>query len=373
LKINFKSVNSAKLGFELSQEFGEANFDKADVTNPMFLYPNCGYGDITNSYCDNFSSHYICDRVDLHELIGQKLGKDYKNKMFIRNIHFNCGKWTCPACYLRVALRQAGKVETRLKAMSKILRETDLAGSKVEHIVVSLPKADYEILDEKVLRAKMIKALNDLGITDGALLFHGSRHRKYEWIKGVVFRQIGTDWSPHGHFLGVVPKGYKCRDCKRKSNCLAGCGGFDDRRWQYFQKTGIYVKIMYEKRKSVFWTASYQLNHISVKRDAKRVHTVTYIGACSTRKLHVEVEKRKLVCPICKYELRRAVYVGKEIFVTDRASPDYVGCFLADYKETDWIDAPKHSFIAKPVGVEPRYGSMEWLRSVRKRSYGSYG
>jgi len=332
------------------------------------VYPNCGGGDITTDFCDNFSSWYRCDRVDLHERIGVILGKDYGKKVFAQKLHFNCGKWTCPACYLRVALREAGKMTARLEAMSKILKEAG-ESYEIEHIVVSLSPDDYGISDEKVLRAKKIKALADLGIVDGGLLFHGSRHRRYERIKGVIFRQIATDWSPHGHFMGFVPKGYKCRDCDHKNRCVAGCGGFDDRRWQYYKDTGIYVKVLYEKRKSVFWTCAYQLNHISIKKDAKRVHTVTWLGKCSTRKLHIAVEKKKLKCPICGYELKKSIYIGKKYHATDRGSPDYVSCSLEDLEEeingvktVVWLDAPRRSFVRSSEGDEPLYGSMEWLK-----------
>jgi hypothetical protein len=252
--------------------------------------------------------------------------------------------------------------------MSKILKEAG-ESYEIEHIVVSLNPKDFGISDEKVLRAIAGKALADLGIVDGGLLFHGSRHRRYELIKGVTFRQIGTDVSQHYHFMGFVPDGYKCRDCPNKSKCIAGCGGFDDRRWQYYKETGIYVKVMFEKRISVFWTCAYQLNHVSIKKDAKRVHTVTWLGRCSTRKLHIAVEKKKLVCPICGYELKKSIYVGKKNMVTTRSSPDYVSCSLEDLEEeidgvmtVVWLDAPRRSFTRSSEGEEPIYGSMEWLK-----------
>jgi hypothetical protein len=361
------------------------DFDKekiSDVELAVFgsglldLYPLVGGGEITNDYCDHFSGYYVCDRVDLHELVGKRLGKDYAGKVYVRKVHFNCGKWVCPSCYRRIALREARKVEVRLEANSKLLKETS-ESSEIYHVVVSLSPKDYGISDEKVLRAKAKKALEELGIFDGGMMFHGSRHRRYEQIKGGVFRQIGTDWSPHYHFLGFIKDGYKCRDCKRKSNCLAGCGGFDDRRWQYYKETGIYVKVL-PKRKSVFWTAAYQLNHVSIKAVKvgvkTRSHIVTYIGSCSCRKLHIKVEKQKLICPICQYELKRSIYNGKKYFATDRNSSDYVCDSLEDLEEDGvvvWSDAPKRSFV-RSVGDEPRYGSMEWLRSIKNRG-GSSG
>ncbi|TET62305.1 hypothetical protein E3J49_08430, partial [Candidatus Bathyarchaeota archaeon] len=59
------------------------DFDKAMVSDVKLavydssfieLYPLVGSNlKATNDYCGNFSDYYICDRVDLHELIGKKL------------------------------------------------------------------------------------------------------------------------------------------------------------------------------------------------------------------------------------------------------------------------------------------------------------
>ena len=354
------------------------DFDKDKVSgvelsvydsNLLDLYPLVG-SDLkaTNDYCGNFRGYYICDRVDLHELIGKKLGKDYANKVFVHKVHFNCGKPLCPVCYRGSwDVRQARKMETRLKATSEMLKKSCPTSGEIEHIVVSISPKDYGIMDEKVLRAKAKKALEELGFIGGGFIFHGSRHRRYEQIKGGAFRQIGTDWSPHYHILGFLKDGYKCRDCKRKNNCLAGCGGFDDRRWQYYLKTGIYVKVL-EKRKTIGGTAWYQLSHASVRKGAKRSHVVTWMGICGYRKMKVKIEKSKQICPICQHDLKRSLYNGNKHFVTNRYSFDYVQDSLEDYKEDGmivWSDAPKRSFVPSSVGDEPRYGFVEWLKSVR--------
>lgn len=370
------------------------DFDKEKVSDVglavydsdlMARYPLAGSNlKATNSYCGNFSDFYYCDHVDLHELIGKKLGKDYANKVFVRKVHFSCGKPLCPVCYRRVwSVKEAGKMDARLEATSKMLKKSYPESSETEHIVVSISPKDFGIADEKVLRAKATKALKELGFIGGGLLFHGSRHRRFEELERGVFRQIATDWSPHYHTLGFLKDGYKCRGCKRKNNCLAGCGGFDDRRWQYYKKTGIYVKVLpkrkksyYDDRPNVFGTAWYQLNHASVRAGAKRAHVVTWMGISGYRKMKVKVKKRKSICPICQYELKRALYNGKKVFVTARNSFDYVRDSLEDYREDGvivWTDAPKRRFVPSSVGDKPRYGSMEWVRSARRRSFGSFG
>jgi hypothetical protein len=312
------------------------------------LYPLVGSGlTATNSYCGNFSGFYVCDRVDLHERIGKMQGMDYRGKVFVRKVHFNCGKPLCPVCYRGDwAVREARKVVARLEATSKMLKMSSPESSEVEHVVVSISPKDYGISDEKVLRAKAKRALEELGFLGGGSVFHGSRHRRYEQIRGGVFRQIAADWSPHYHYLGFLKGGYKCRDCKRKSDCLAGCGGFDDRRWQYYLKTGIYVKVL-PKRKSVYHTAWYEVNHASIRKGAERSVVVVWMGIAGYRKVKVKVEKLKALCPVCQYELKKSRYNGKKCFATSRLSSGYVRDSMEDLEEDGicvWSEIPKPSF-----------------------------
>lgn len=355
--MKFENIDLQKLGFELSEEFGKVRFNEVKVTNPLKRYPLVGGGEITNSYCGNFSGFYVCDRADLHELIGKKLGRDYVNKVFVRKVHFNCGKPSCPVCYRYGSiLRLSHKGKARLEATSKMLEVSSPKSSEILHIVVSISPKDYGILDEKVLRAKAVKALKELRIIGCGLIFHGSRHRRYEQIRSNVFRQIATDWSPHYHLVGFIQNGYECYDCKRKSNCLAGCGGFDDRRWQYYQKTGIYVKVL-AKRKTIFGTLSYQLNHASIRQGVERAHIITWMGICAYRKMKVEDVKSKGTCGICGHELKQFLYSGKHCFVTARDAFGYMHESLEDYREDGvvvWIEAPKRWFVPSFVGGKPK-------------------
>jgi hypothetical protein len=347
---------------ELKVSHAELDVCASNLAN----FPLVGNGEITNEYCGKFSSYYGCDQLELHAMIGRRQGKDYADKIFIHKVHFSCDKPSCPVCArYGWAIREAHKIEKRLEVASKDLGEP-------EHIVCSISPKDYGISDEKVLRAMAEKALADRGIIGGVLLFHGSRKRRFEHLKGGVFRQIGLDWKPHYHVLGFIQGGYKCRDCKRKSNCLKDCGGFDDRSWQQFAKGGIYVKVE-PKRKTIFGTAWYQLHHASLGKKNKRSHVATWFGACSYRKLKVKVEKKKHVCRVCQYELKRFEYVGKKSFATDRDSPDYVRDSMENYYEDGvpaWHEAPKRAFVRKTVCDEPKYGSMEWLKHARNSRYG---
>jgi hypothetical protein len=332
------------------------DFDKEKISSAelsvygsgfLDLYPLVGSGlTATNAYCGNFSGFYVCDRVDLHERIGMMQGQNWHNKVFVRKVHFNCGKPLCPVCYRGDwAVREAHKVVARLEATSRLLKVSSPESSEVEHVVVSISPKDYGISDEKVLRMKAKKALEELGFLGGGSLFHGSRHRRYEQIRN-GFRQIGTDWSPHYHYLGFLQGGYKCRDCNHKNKCVAGCGKFDDRRWQYYLKTGIYVKVL-PKRKSVYHTAWYQLNHASIRQGSKRSVVMVWMGISGYRKVKVKVQKPKAICPVCHYELKKSRYHGKKYFATDRLSSGYVRDSMEDLEEDGlvvWSEIPKRSF-----------------------------
>jgi len=227
------------------------------------------------------------------------------------------------------AVRQAGKIEMRLKEASKHF-------GLVEHIVCSVPVRDYG-LSYEVLRKKAVKILKVRGVVGGVLIFHGFRYNlSKHWY-----------WSPHFHVLGFVYGGYnRCRHCKRKSNCLKGCGGFDDVSWQNFQKDGWYVKVL-GKRKTVGGTAWYQLNHASVKKNVARFHVSTWFGVCSYRKLKVTVEVKKRICPICQHDLVRLIYCGEKRFVKDKKSSDFKCEFFEDYREDGcivWIERVKPKF-----------------------------
>jgi len=136
-----------------------------------------------------------------------------------------------------------------------------------EHIVASVPARDYG-LKFKSLRNKVVKILAVRGVVGGVLIFHAFRYNvRQHWY-----------WSPHFHVLGFVSGGYgRCRGCKRKGLDCLGCGGFEGRTRRAFEKDGYIVKVL-GKRKTVFGTAWYQLNHASVRVGGKRSSVATWFG-----------------------------------------------------------------------------------------------
>jgi len=99
----------------------------------------------------------------------------------------------------------------------------------------------------------------------------------------------------------------QCRKCKG-ADCYA-CGGFDGRAYELYHKNGYIVRVM-GKRKTVFGTAWYQLNHATYDSSVRNFHVATWFGVCSYRKLKITPEIRKELCPICQSELVEIRYTG---------------------------------------------------------------
>lgn len=293
-----------------------------------------GDGKVTGSWCGSFRNIDGCVRVDLHA--GKKWKhKDASGHVYVRTIHTSCKRSSCSVCFkFGWSLRQAGNVATRLEAVA------EKYGLEVDHIVVSVPKSDYElgVEDYHALRYKVMRILKSRGVIGGCLIFHA-----YRFSEEVGNR--GWYGSPHWHVLGFIEGGYKCRDCKRKNNCLKGCGGFDDRAWQAFQKDGYYVKVMgkraksyYDDKPNIFGSASYQLNHSSYKLGVNRFHICTWFGICGHRVFKSPLVVRdKAKCPICKYDVEKLVYLGGFLYYEkwrrEKHSCDKSTTFLFPYLE----------------------------------------
>jgi len=357
-----KKVDTAKLGsLHLSAlELGSVVNNVVSKSTPYYdfilKFPLVGGGKVTKpDTCGKFKHRVGCLDVATHATVGHR-------GIFTRKIHMSCGNLRCPSCYRSWASKEAGKVAARLKVTSERLH------LPIEHLSVSYPKEMFGIGDEKKYRKMMLKAAEELGFVNGFSLFHSARHRRYERINGdpateyTAFRQFATDFQPHYHNLSVVLGGYTCRECKTK--CFKGCGGFNDRRWQYYLKTGIYVKVIvkdehkYDERRNVYFTANYQLNHSSISTGGKRAHVGIWMGACSYRKMgKVKVSKEAVECPLCKEaNVKKAcdvlVYTGKKNFILNRYDPNYERDTIEDLYEDGlqvWYIKPKRVWGTPPV------------------------
>jgi hypothetical protein len=81
-----------------------------------------------------------------------------------------------------------------------------------------------------------------------------------------------------------------------------------------------------------------------------RVRGFVWFGSLSYRRLHITYESRKVLCPLCKYELEPARYFGSKVFQHDPMKSDYETNFWASLYENGecvWLLAPdlkKHQF-----------------------------
>ena len=351
MKINFKSVNSGKLGFELSREFGD--FDEFPIEDSYATYGNfqlVGNGRVTNENCGKFKGLWGCLHDENHNITAPD-GKNYKGKLYIKKARFTCHKPSCPTCYkYGWAVREAKAIEARLVALSKRFGE-------VEHIMISVPSFDYGLSLEQ-LRKKVIKILYDCGIIGGCLIFHGFRYADYEEAisKHIPF---GWRWSIHFHVLGFVLGGYsRCRHCKG-GDCYA-CDGALGKFYRAYRSDGYskgYIIKVEEKRKKSFYgdkpnimgTAWYQLNHATVDVTKERFHVVTWFGVASYRKFKLTRLRRKSLCPICGLELGRVRFNGNP-FVMNEDLSGSCRSFCPDA-----VDASGRRTYVKYVGV-PEYG-----------------
>lgn len=282
-----------------------------------------GHGAVTNGHCGTFSRVKLCLNVDKHGQMGLD-GKSYAGKIFRRIVHNSCNRPSCPRCHISWASKTARKV-------AFILGESAKKYGQVEHLSASVPVKDYDLSIEE-LRRKAQKVLNSRNVIGGSLIFHGFRYNRIkQWY-----------WSPHFHTLAHLSNPYRCRYCERKSNCLKGCGGFDDVSWQKFQVDGWYVKVLdpRHERRNVRKTVAYELGHCSIPDGVRHHRVVTYFGVSSYRRLQISAEawnrwkeERKDKCPLCRDELKNGKYMGIRELVTDRKSLFFKRDSIEDYLE----------------------------------------
>ena len=320
----------------------EDDFDVKPVENGDVSFGDfelVGHGEVTNANCGRFSGYFHgCDRVDLHNKVGLD-GVNHAGKVYIaKPIFHSCNKPSCPICFkYGWATREAKCIEARLREASKRF-------GQVEHLSISVPVKDYG-LNLESMRLKVKTLLKARGIVGGCLIWHGGRYANPVEArrKNIV---EGWRWSPHFHVLGFILGGYaKCRRCSRKWDCDAGCNGFDSRAWKAYLKDGYYVKV-YGKRKSVFRTAYYLLDHATIRKDSVRFQVTTWFGNVSYRKMKVTVELRKAFCPICQNDLVKLRYHGSKL---DTLMLIYGGCCEVPLEEDSVIRFVHGDFSDKEI------------------------
>ena len=237
-----------------------------------------GHGKQTNSKCGQFQTFKICNRVELHSNSTLD-GECHAGEVFVRPSHHWCFNCHCPVCFLHGwAKREADHVTQRLEKAS--MGYVDEKGGKhpslgsPQHLVVSAPLGDYGVAEfkNKEFIQKVKRLLNEVGVLDGYMIFHGFRYADYKESlrKGVPF---GWRWNPHAHVLGFISGGYgKCRHCKfQLTKTFVGCStcdGFEQRVRESYKKNQYIIKCL-DERITIFGTAWYQLSHMTVEKEEK--------------------------------------------------------------------------------------------------------
>jgi len=254
-----------------------------------------GSGEVTSEKCGRVIGLYGCLQYEKHE------GKG----VYVIKIVDSCDKPLCPVCSkFGWASKEANLIVDRFLAGE----EKDLG--QVEHIVCSAPMSAYD-MTLKEFRAESRKILSSLGVLGGVTIFHGIRHKD-------------DPENPHLHVLGWVRGGYgRCRFCSRKSNCSADCDGFDNRRWQLFLRSGWFVKVMLEERKTVGGTCWYQLNHCSIDPFRRRFRVTSWFGVAGYNNFGVKRVKSRVLCPSCNSSMGFISYVGSRGLVLNPESPEF--------------------------------------------------
>jgi hypothetical protein len=294
-------------------------------------YTLVGRGAVTSSFCGKHKLYYKCDAVELHHGF-------FKNKDIWHNTVLNCHRPSCPRCWkYGWAVREANSIDSRFLTAERVL---GLPYTDVEHLQASVPKSEYD-LSYKDMSGKAILALKASNVYGGNIIFHGFR-------KDYDNRELFPSY--HFHCLGYVQGGYKCRDCehlkcsrKMRIYCdapVGSCDGFEQVTRKAHVNDGWIVSLaknengVVEKRKNLFGTSWYQLEHSSLEVGVRRFQIVKWFGAVNNCKLKTVHNPVKHTCAVCHSPMVVGFPDGVTI-VSNRGEHGFVKNFMTDHVEDD--------------------------------------
>lgn len=242
-----------------------------------------------------------CLNVDAHNQVTLD-GIDTSNKVYVKPVRRNCGRFECPICYETWVAKSAKRIEYRMLEYSK-MRIKVWKGYKLypKHVTVSPPEKEHGKIELKMshYKGKIHLMLKRVGVHGGTVIYHPSRWRCWECGSE---RKMGKKtcykcnsgnferyFSPHFHILGV---------------------GFVDGKEvkRNFLEIGYVIKNINGGKRSIFRTAQYQLSHCGKKKGGR---AFTWFGTLSylkfkTKKFKDEGEP----CPICGSIMIPLKYLG---------------------------------------------------------------
>lgn len=262
-------------------------------------FPLTGSGE---SY-GNCGSYFTVGCLNVEEHVGMNLdGVDMTGKAYLERHKQSCHRPLCPVCWMDWANREKDKATARLEAF--VLKGRSL---KPIHLTVSVPRFDYG-LSLQDMRQKVYRSLKEVHCLGGMMIYHPKRQKDDKsWF-----------FSPHFHIIGY--------------------GWIVDVRRNYFA-SGYVVKNI-GIRKTIEGTIYYQLSHCGI---SEKHHTITWSGALSYGKLHVEYEDTEPQnCPICGEKVHRLLWIGKG----KCELPDVEGGFYFD-DPSNWMEKPRAPWIGE--------------------------
>jgi hypothetical protein len=294
-------------------------------------YMLVGRGGVTNSECGRHRFYEKCKDVVNHH-------NEFENKDIYHNCVKTCGRPSCSRCFkYGWAVREANNIDSRFLTAEDVL---GFPYGNVEHLQASVPKSDYG-LSYVDLSRDAILALKASGVPSGCIILHG--HRK-DYVARDLF------WSPHFHSLGYINPlvgGYKCRGCphlkcssKMRIYCdFKGlCDGFEQVTRRAHVGDGWIVSLaknergVVEKRKSLFGTAWYQLEHASYRVGVVRFQIVKWFGDVNNAKLKTVRRLFEHKCVACDGSMERCLLpFGVEPVVSNRGEKGFVKNFMLDH------------------------------------------
>jgi hypothetical protein len=265
------------------------------VDSPVRNFEYVGHGGVTNNSCGQFLGWVGCLQHPKH-----KNGLIWAYKVFK-----SCDSPRCSLCArFGWASRLASSVEARLVAASKVLGD-------IEHAVCSFPKKDY-YLSYKQMKNGCIQILKSCSFLGGFMIFHAKSFGKYR---------------PHFHVLGVIGAvggAERCRHCKG-ADCYQ-CDGIEGRCYRAYADTGYIIRV-FDKRKTIRGTISYEADHCTIDYSKRRFRVSTWWGCmayANLSRLGIKVEKSHLRCPECGSDCGPIEYFGSRKFNLERDSRGFV-------------------------------------------------
>jgi hypothetical protein len=281
-------------------------------------------------------------------------GRCLPNQAVIKPQTYHCSDPECPYCALhwagQITAKAVRRIETFLdltvnsfniqfnnktKAKGKSkpfifsLSKTsyDLPFSslmEIRHLTVSIPKIDW-LLPYNVKKKKAETSLFMAGAEGACQFYHPKRWSKTnkKWF-----------YSPHFHFLAVVPGGWLNGQIVSIVN-----KGLRDKNGEFskdkkgnslFEGSNYVIKNLPEnrtKQSEQIKTLMYQLSHAGVPFGHQ--HAVTWIGCLSYNQLSVpkitksKINEVKEHCPLCNSPLRPVAYNNKT-FLTDPITKTFI-------------------------------------------------